>query len=65
MIDFHTHILPCMDDGSQSISESLSMLRAEARQGIEGVVQSGDADPRHAAPAGQGGIARALAHIGI
>ena len=38
MIDFHTHILPCMDDGSQSIAESLSMLRAEARQGIEGVV---------------------------
>lgn len=38
MIDFHTHILPCMDDGSQSISESLSMLRAEARQGIQGVV---------------------------
>ena len=38
MIDFHTHILPCMDDGSQNISESLSMLRAEARQGIQGVV---------------------------
>lgn len=38
MIDFHTHILPCMDDGSQSIPESVSMLRAEARQGIETVV---------------------------
>lgn len=38
MIDFHTHILPCMDDGSDSIRTSLSMLRAEARQGIEAVV---------------------------
>lgn len=38
MIDFHTHILPCMDDGSDSIKTSLSMLRAEAKQGIEAVV---------------------------
>ena len=38
MIDFHTHILPGVDDGSQSIPESVSMLRAEARQGIEAVV---------------------------
>ena len=38
MIDFHTHILPCVDDGSQRIPESVSMLRAEARQGIEAVV---------------------------
>lgn len=38
MIDFHTHILPCMDDGSGSIGESLSLLRLEARQGVEAVV---------------------------
>lgn len=38
MIDFHTHILPCVDDGSGSIRESVSMLREEARQGIEAVV---------------------------
>lgn len=38
MIDFHTHILPYMDDGSGSVSESVSMLRAEARQGIQDVV---------------------------
>lgn len=38
MIDFHTHILPGVDDGSHSVSESVSMLRAEARQGIEAVV---------------------------
>lgn len=40
MIDFHTHILPCVDDGSQSVSESISMLREEARQGVEAVVLS-------------------------
>ena len=40
MIDFHTHILPCMDDGSQSVSESISMLQTLARQGIDTVVLS-------------------------
>ena len=38
MIDFHTHILPGIDDGSQSIRESVSLLREEKRQGIEAVV---------------------------
>jgi len=38
MIDFHTHILPEMDDGSKSISESISLLRLEAKQGIDTVV---------------------------
>lgn len=38
MTDFHTHILPCMDDGSGSIRESVSMLREETRQGIDTVV---------------------------
>lgn len=38
MIDFHTHILPYIDDGSKSIKESVSMLREEKRQGIEAVV---------------------------
>ena len=27
MIDFHTHILPKMDDGSRGTEESLRMLR--------------------------------------
>lgn len=40
MIDFHTHILPCIDDGSQSIQESVSLLREEKRQGIESVVMT-------------------------
>ncbi len=35
MIDFHTHILPKMDDGSRSIDESLKMLSALKEQGID------------------------------
>ena len=37
-VDFHSHILPCVDDGSHSVAESLEMLRAEARQGVTCVV---------------------------
>lgn len=40
MIDLHTHILPCVDDGSDSIKTSLSMLREEARQGVTTVVMT-------------------------
>lgn len=38
MIDFHSHILPCMDDGSRSVEESVAMLRALSEQGVEAVV---------------------------
>lgn len=38
VVDFHTHILPCMDDGSRSVEHSLQMLRMEAEQGIGHVV---------------------------
>ena len=38
MIDFHTHILPGIDDGSDSVKESLAMLRMEAQQGVSQVV---------------------------
>lgn len=34
MTDFHTHILPGMDDGSKSVHESIAMLREEAGQGV-------------------------------
>ena len=37
MIDFHTHILPGIDDGSQSVSESAALLREEFVQGVEAV----------------------------
>ncbi len=37
-VDFHSHILPGLDDGSRSVEESLQMLRLEAEQGITHVV---------------------------
>ena len=36
--DFHSHILPGIDDGSKSVEESITMLRMEAEQGIDCVV---------------------------
>lgn len=36
--DFHTHVLPGIDDGSASVKESLEMLRMEAAQGVRQVV---------------------------
>ena len=38
MIDVHTHILPCIDDGSKSVEMSLQMLRISAQQGVKTVV---------------------------
>lgn len=38
MIDWHCHILPGMDDGSRSVSESLSLLNMQADQGIATVI---------------------------
>lgn len=32
--DFHSHILPGIDDGSSSVEESINMLHMEAEQGI-------------------------------
>lgn len=36
-IDFHSHLLPAVDDGSQSVEQSIDALRAFAAQGV-GVV---------------------------
>lgn len=38
VVDFHSHVLPRIDDGSRSVEESLQMLRLSAEQGIPGVV---------------------------
>ena len=38
MIDFHSHFLPGMDDGSRSVSESINMLKALEKQNIDIVV---------------------------
>lgn len=40
MIDFHTHVLPQMDDGPKSLPESLEMLRRCFRQGVDAVVST-------------------------
>lgn len=44
-VDFHSHILPRMDDGSSSAVESAEMLRLEAEQGIRTVVLTPHFDP--------------------
>ena len=38
LTDFHSHVLPNVDDGSSSIKQSLAMLRMEADQGIKHVI---------------------------
>ncbi len=38
MIDFHSHILPGIDDGSASVEESLELLRMLSEQGVDTVV---------------------------
>ncbi len=38
MIDFHSHILPEMDDGSRSAGESVRMLKSLAKQGVTKVI---------------------------
>lgn len=38
MIDFHTHILPGVDDGSKTVETSLQMLQSAWQQGIRQVV---------------------------
>ncbi|MBE6956461.1 MAG: hypothetical protein E7450_03300 [Ruminococcaceae bacterium] len=38
MVDIHTHILPGMDDGADSVDTSIAMLREQARQGVAAVV---------------------------
>jgi len=38
MIDWHSHILPDMDDGSQCVEESIEMLDMLAEQGVSCVI---------------------------
>lgn len=35
--DMHSHILPCMDDGSNSVEKSVKMLNALKKQGVKNV----------------------------
>ena len=38
MIDWHSHILPAMDDGSRCVEESIEMLDLLAEQGVSCVI---------------------------
>lgn len=38
VVDFHTHILPAVDDGSRCLEQSIAMLEMEKAQGIDHVV---------------------------
>ena len=38
MIDFHSHILPCIDDGAKTPQIALEMLKQAAEQGIDTII---------------------------
>ena len=38
MIDFHTHILPEIDDGSNSVKESVVLIKRLKEQGVNDIV---------------------------
>ena len=38
MFDIHTHILPCVDDGSSSLEESIKMIEDAVNQGITDII---------------------------
>ncbi len=50
MTDFHSHILPGIDDGSTSIEESLLMLGESARQGVDRIVATPHFYPKYDTP---------------
>ena len=50
IVDFHSHILPGIDDGSASVEESVAMLQMEAEQGIRQVIATPHFYPQHDTP---------------
>ena len=38
IIDFHSHVLPGIDDGSDDVATSLAMLEASRAQGVDVVI---------------------------
>ena len=50
MVDFHSHVLPRMDDGSASLKMSIEMLHMEAEQGIYRVVATPHFYAQHDSP---------------
>ena len=50
VVDFHTHILPCVDDGSHSLEESIEMLKEQSKQGVSRVVATPHFYANHHSP---------------
>lgn len=48
--DFHSHVLPGIDDGSSSLEESIAMLELEAKHGVSHVVATPHFYARHDSP---------------
>ena len=40
MIDFHSHILPNIDDGSKSVEESINLVKEAAQAGFTGIIST-------------------------
>ena len=38
MIDFHTHILPNIDDGSKSVEETFTLLKEAEQAGFDSII---------------------------
>ena len=50
IIDFHSHVLPGIDDGSSSVEESIAMLQMEVEQGIGHIIATPHFYPSHTTP---------------
>jgi protein-tyrosine phosphatase len=50
LTDFHSHILPGVDDGSASVEESIAMLRCLAEQGVTHVIATPHFYPNYDSP---------------
>ena len=40
MIDFHSHILPKVDDGSRSVEETFNLIKEAQKAGFEGIIST-------------------------
>ena len=40
MIDFHSHIIPAIDDGARELKEALEMLEEASSAGFDGVIST-------------------------
>ena len=51
LVDLHSHVLPCLDDGSDSVERSLEMLRCSYSQGVRKIVATPHFYPNMTNPA--------------